>query len=192
MAGEGIVLEHGTEGRDVSAPTSLSLHTEPTFGLDASELAQLDALRTELGAALESAIRGNPDFATDDRMVRILRGNFGEIPRSVKYWSAMQRWRTDLGCDTIRAEVANHFSENFWGMQCLPARMVIHKYYIFAPNYAVTSEGDLISLECTGRMNIRHFMQDLNEGEMMRFYCYLMEWTMMKLATLSRRHADVC
>ena len=41
-----------------------SLYTEPRFGLDANELAQLGALRTALGDELKSAIKGNPDFAT--------------------------------------------------------------------------------------------------------------------------------
>jgi hypothetical protein len=31
----------------------------------------------------------------------------------------------------------------------------------------------------------------MSEGELLRFWCYLMEWTMMKLALLSRKHKRI-
>ena len=78
-----------------------------TFGLDARELEQLKQLRTALGAELTTAVAHNPDFATDDRLVRLLRANQNDVTRTVKFFASMQRLRAEFGCDDIRAEVAS-------------------------------------------------------------------------------------
>lgn len=44
-----------------------------SFDIGAAELARLAALRSSLGDQLTSAVKQNPDFATDDRLVRMLR-----------------------------------------------------------------------------------------------------------------------
>ena len=49
-------------------------------------------------------------------------------------------------------------------------------------------DGDLVSAECTGKIKVRRFMKDIPERDLMRFWCYMMEWTMIKLAALSRKH----
>jgi hypothetical protein len=65
LAGEGgDCSTHFSECMRVRGGRFGSLYTEPRFGLDANELAQLGALRTALGDDLKSAIKGNPDFAT--------------------------------------------------------------------------------------------------------------------------------
>jgi hypothetical protein len=78
-----------------------------TFGLDARELEKLKQLRTVLGADLTAAVARNPDFATDDRLVRLLRANQNDVTRTVKFFASMQRLRAEFGCDDIRAEVAS-------------------------------------------------------------------------------------
>ena len=50
------------------------------------------------------------------------------------------------------------------------------------------SQGDLVSVECTGRIKVRQLTQEVDEHEMIRFWCYLMEWNSIKLARLSRKH----
>jgi len=52
-------------------------------------------------------------------------------------------------------------------------------------------EGALVSVECTGRVNIRQFMKEITEKDVIRFWCYLMEWNMQKLALLSRKHSRI-
>lgn len=84
---------------------SLSLSSAAEFGLDAAELAQLAELRSALGAGLATAITRNPDFATDDRLVRFLRANQNDVQRTVKAWPSMLQWRAEMGCDDIRAQV---------------------------------------------------------------------------------------
>ena len=44
-----------------------------------------------------------------------------------------------------------------------------------------------MSAECTGKIAIRSFMKEVSENELVRFWCYMMEWTMIKLAKLSRK-----
>lgn len=75
------------------------------FGLDAREIAQLSELRDALGAGLDAVIRRNPDFSTDDRLVRFLRANQNDVQRTVKAWPVMLQWRAEMGCDAIRAQV---------------------------------------------------------------------------------------
>jgi len=75
------------------------------FGLDAREIAQLSELRDALGAGLDEVIRRNPDFSTDDRLVRFLRANQNDVQRTVKAWPVMLQWRAEMGCDAIRAQV---------------------------------------------------------------------------------------
>lgn len=102
-------------GAGVGAAASLHLAQCPrggagptcTFGLDARELEQLQQLRTALGADLTAAVARNPDFATDDRLVRLLRANQNDVTRTVKFFASMQRLRAEFGCDDIRAEVAS-------------------------------------------------------------------------------------
>ena len=40
-------------------------------------------------------------------------------------------------------------------------------------------------------MNIRQFMKEITEKDVIRFWCYLMEWNMQKLALLSRKHTRI-
>lgn len=78
-------------------------------------------------------------------------------------------------------------------MKCLhgPSSALLKQFYVYTPHYAVTSEGDLVSLECTGKIKIRQFMKQVNEDEIVRFWMYMMEWNMMKLALLSRKHKRI-
>ena len=163
----------------------------PSFGLKPGELAQLASLREALGADLGAAVKSNADFATDDRLVRLLRTNQHDVPRTVKFWEKMRAWRAEMGCDKIRADVERHFSDQFWDMECLPQRDAMKAHYFFLPIHSVTSSGDLVSVECTGRIPVRKLVKAVSEHDMMRFWCYLMEWNSMKLAQLSRKHGRI-
>ena len=175
----------------VRGGASLLGRTSPSFGLKPGELAQLVSLREALGADLGAAVKSNADFATDDRLVRLLRTNQHDVPRTVKFWEKMRAWRAEMGCDKIRAEVERHFSDQFWDMECLPQRDAMRAHYFFLPMHSVTSSGDLVSVECTGRIPVRKLVKAVSEHDMMRFWCYLMEWNSMKLAQLSRKHGRI-
>ena len=104
-------LQHARAPTGVAAPECAQRlrgggTASSAFGLDARELAELGQLRAALGADLAAAVVRNPDFATDDRLVRLLRANQNDVGRTVRFWPAMQRLRAEFGCDEIRAEVS--------------------------------------------------------------------------------------
>ena len=70
-------------------------------------------------------------------------------------------------------------------MACIPKRDVFYKYYKFNPSVSV-SEGELVSIELTGRIRIREFVAKITETDFFLFFCYLMEWSLIKLSHLSR------
>jgi len=161
------------------------------FGISEDEKASLSQLREKLGGTLKQACKSNPDFHHDDRLIRLLRTNQGDVDKTVAFFKSMLRWRSELDSDAIRAQVAKHWTERFWDLKCLPKKEVMRRYYHFEPNHAVNPDGDLVSVECTGKIQIRSFMKEISEQDIMRFWCYLMEWNMIKLAQLSRAHGRV-
>uniref|UniRef100_A0A7S0H766 CRAL-TRIO domain-containing protein n=1 Tax=Hanusia phi TaxID=3032 RepID=A0A7S0H766_9CRYP len=161
------------------------------FGISEDEKDRLAQLREKLGIILKQACKSNPDFYHDDRLIRLLRTNQCDVEKTVTFFKSMLRWRSELDSDAIRAQVAKHWTERFWDLKCLPKKEVMRKYYYFEPNHAVNPEGDLVSVECTGKIQIRGFMKEISEQDIMRFWCYLMEWNMIKLAHLSRAHGRI-
>ena len=75
------------------------------FGLSVEERSQLAELRDALGHDLTLAVERNPDFATDDRLIRLLRANQNNVARTVRFWATMQECRASFDCDDIRSEV---------------------------------------------------------------------------------------
>lgn len=171
---------------------SLSLSSKSLkFQMSMVERKSVEDIKEALGSELKDVSKRNPELASDDRILRFLRSYKHDVQKTVGKMKEMLDWRRKHDTDLIRDLVVRHWNEDFWKMACIPRRDFFRKMYLMEPNYAVTSGGDLISVEYTGAIDIRAFMSQATEHEIIRFWCYLMEWNMIKLAQLSKKHGKI-
>ena len=164
-----LALRGGFSGRDISIP----------------ERERLDEFRKLVKAQFLAVSAKSPDLFTDERLMRFLRNNNLDVQNALCAFDRMILWRHKLGLEKISSDVKKHWREGFWDMACIPKRDVFYKYYKFNPSVSV-SEGELVSIELTGRIRIREFVAKITETDFFLFFCYLMEWSLIKLSHLSR------
>ena len=166
-----LALRGGFSGRDISI----------------LERERLDEFRKLVKAQFLAASAKSPDLFTDERLMRFLRNNNLDVQNALCAFDRMILWRHKLGLEKISSDVKKHWREGFWDMACIPKRDVFYKYYKFNPSVSV-SEGELVSIELTGRIRIREFVAEITETDFFLFFCYLMEWSLIKVypETLSR------
>mmetsp|Transcript_13041 Transcript_13041/g.26079 ORF Transcript_13041/g.26079 Transcript_13041/m.26079 type:complete len:489 (-) Transcript_13041:57-1523(-) len=157
------------------------------FDFTDAETKAIAALREALGETLTEAAKENPDLDTEDRLIRFLRTHDLNVKKTVVLFKKMMKWRVQLKADDIRNQILREFSDNFWDMGCIPNKKKFRRFYFYEPFHALDRKGDLLSIECTGRIQVRKFMRSTSEKEIMTFWTYIMEWNMLKLAQLSRK-----
>jgi hypothetical protein len=154
--------------------------------LTSTERQSLFEFRNLISRKHQSERSINPDIFTDERLLRFLRNNELDLSRANDAFDRMIQRRKELRADVIWKEVKSNWKENFWEMPCIPKREIFREFYLFDPSVCV-KDGELISLEHTGQIHIREFMTKITEAEILTFFCYLMEWNMIKLNQLSRQ-----
>lgn len=148
-------------------------------------------LRELLAPELEAMGDAGLDFQSDERMYRVYRTAGFSLEASVKYFRGMVAWRKKVGADEMRGLVLKEWREDFWAMSCVPKRDVFRKWYMFHPNHAETSEGELVCTESTGFIKVRNFVKEVNREDILLFWCCIMEWTSVKLTQLSKKHNTI-
>lgn len=161
------------------------------FGMSVVERKSVSDIKEKLAAELKDVAKRNPELFSEERILRFLRSYEHDVEKTVEKMREMLAWRQKHDTDVIRALVTKHYNEDFWQMPCIPRRDFFRKMYLMEPNYKVTKEGDLVSVEYTGAIDIRAFMTQATEHEIIRFWCFLMEWNMIKLSTLSKRYGKI-
>lgn len=156
--------------------------------MNQAEKLGVQRVKRALNKELREIAWSNPELQSDDRLLRFLRSYGHDEQKTVTKMREMLKWRRIHGADKIRAEVRRCWTEDFWSMPCLQRRDFYREMYLFEPNHKELSNGDLASVEYTGRIHIRDFMHGISEHEIMTFWTYLMEWNMIKLAELSKKH----
>ena len=147
----------------------------------------LTTFRAEISTSFETERIGNPDLFTDERIMRFLRNNNMDVCKARKAFNQMMQRRKERGADKIWKDVKLCWCDDFWKMPCIPKRELFRDFYWFDPCVCV-HDGELVSFEHTGKLRIREFMAKLSEADLLTFFCYLMEWNMIKLTQLSRKH----
>ena len=151
-----------------------------------TERQSLAAFRSLIAGNYQSERSINPDLFTDERLMRFLRNNDLDHEKAFNAFHRMIQRRKDLQADEIWRTVKSNWKENFWEMPCIPKRETFREFYHFEPAVCV-KDGELVSLEHTGQIRIRDFMSKITEAEILTFFCFLMEWSMIKLTQLSRK-----
>jgi hypothetical protein len=152
-----------------------------------SERELLATFRAQISSHFETERIGNPELFTDERIMRFLRNNNMDVNKAKNAFNLMIRRRKELGADKIWQDVKRSWCEDFWKMNCIPKRDLFRKFYWFDPCVCVHN-GELVSFEHTGKLRIRELMAQISETDLLTFFCYLMEWNLIKLSQISRKH----
>jgi hypothetical protein len=147
----------------------------------------LTTFRTQISTNFEIERIKNPDLFTDERIMRFLRNNNMDVNQAKKSFDQMIRRRRELGADKIWKDVKRCWCEDFWKMKCIPKRELFREFYWFDPCVCIHN-GELVSFEHTGKLRIRDLMAKISETDLLTFFCYLMEWNMIKLTQISRKY----
>eukprot|EP00928_Gymnodinium_smaydae_P091978 TRINITY_DN75751_c0_g1_i1.p1 TRINITY_DN75751_c0_g1~~TRINITY_DN75751_c0_g1_i1.p1 ORF type:complete len:459 (-),score=37.12 TRINITY_DN75751_c0_g1_i1:266-1642(-) len=150
------------------------------------EVEQLQALRDDLRAEL-ALMPPYEDVRGDRRLLRFLQGN-GTVEAAARAFREQLKWRVKEGVDAIRDSVESLP----WSMTAHPelaeeCKRICKILPFYMDEQLCTSEGHLLWLELSARLDIQAFSQ-IQESEFKRLWFSLMELRSKTLDDSSVRH----